>query len=236
MLVKKIIEYRENNIVLEGCYFFDDSISKKRPAVLVAHDWSGRNNFAENKAEQLAKLGYLGFALDMFGKGKLGNTNEEKMELMKPLMDDRALLLKRMLAAFDTIKKINEVDVDRIAAIGFCFGGLCALDLARSGAELKGVVSFHGLLSPPPQKDKTISAKVLALHGNDDPMSASDAVLAFQREMTEAKADWQMHIYGNAVHAFTNPLANDPGFGLVYNTLADKRSWIAMKNFFEEIF
>lgn len=193
----KKIDYVEGGITFEGYYACDDSNTSKKPAILVAHDWSGKNEFACQKAERLAELGYVGFAIDMFGKGKSGKTKEEKSALIQPLVQDRSLLLKRILAAFDTVKKLDHVDASRIGAIGFCFGGLCALDLARSGADVKAVVSFHGLLNAPEGLPKhTIKANILALHGFDDPMGTPDAVIAFGREMTEAKANWQLDIYG----------------------------------------
>lgn len=235
MLVKKLIDYRDGNTLLEGFYVYDDQHTGKRPAVLVAHDWSGKNEFACKKAEKLAELGYVGFALDMYGKGKLGSTKEEKSALMSPLAADRTLLQHRILAAFETVKSLEQVDSARIGAIGFCFGGLCVLDLARSGADVKGVVSFHGLLNAPDKvTGKKIKAKILALHGYDDPMVTHDNVIQFGNEMTQAHVDWQLHMYGNTMHAFTNPEANDPGFGTVYNKIADVRSWEAMKDFFAE--
>lgn len=237
MLRTKKVEYRHEQTVLKGYYAADSSISGKKPAVLVAHDWSGCNTFAQQKAEKLAELGYVGFALDMYGQGKIGNDNDEKKALMSPLIEDRALLRQRILVALDTLKKLEHVDSSHIAAIGFCFGGLCVLDLARSGADISGVVSFHGLFSPPKNlPNKFIHAKILALHGHDDPMVSSVQLAEFQNEMTKAKVDWQLHIYSNTMHAFTNPQANDPGFGTVYNKLADKRSWVAMKSFLEEVF
>lgn len=233
----KHIEYIHDNELLEGFIVYDETHTQKRPAVIVVHDWSGRNEFACNKAKLLAEMGYVGFALDMYGKNKIGNTNEEKTKLMTPLVQDRKFLRGRLFAALETLKKNEFVDHNRIAAIGFCFGGLCVLDLARSGADVKGVVSFHGLLSTPENlPNETIKAKVLALHGFDDPMGTPDLVLAFQQEMTKAKADWQMHIYGNTVHAFMNPLANDPALGLVYNPVVEQRAWTAMKDFLNEIF
>ncbi len=232
----KKIEYHDQNVLLEGYYAHDDKIKGKKPAILVFHDWTGRNEFACKKAEKLAAMGYIGFAVDLFGAGKLGKDNEEKSQLIKPFIENRESLRKRMLIALETLKKIEGVDTTQIGAIGFCFGGLCALDLARSGADIKGVVSFHGLLVPPNLPAETIKAKVLALHGHDDPMVPPDQVLAFEKEMTAAKVDWQVHVYGNTMHGFTNPVANDPGFGTVYSSLAEKRSWVAMTNFFSEIF
>ncbi|MBX3708597.1 MAG: dienelactone hydrolase family protein [Gammaproteobacteria bacterium] len=237
MLKTQKIEYQDGSLILEGYYSYDDSVTKKRPAVLVCHDWSGKNDFVCQKADQLAELGYVGFAIDMYGKGKIGNTKEEKTALMTPLVQDRAKLQQRMLAAYETVKTLGPVETPHIGAIGFCFGGLCALDLARSGADVKGVVSFHGALHPPENTAKhQIMSKILVLHGFDDPMVTTDQVIAFGQEMTHAKVDWQIDIYGNAMHAFTNPQANDPSFGTVYEKNADARSWAAMKTFFKEVF
>ena len=233
----KLIEYYDSDTLLEGFLAIPNNVTDKTPAVLVTHDWSGRNEFACKKAEQLAELGYIGFALDMYGKGKFGQTKEEKIALMSPLAENRQALQQRMHAGLTILKQQPHVDSKRIGAIGFCFGGLCVLDLARSGADIAGIVSFHGLLNAPSNiHNSVIKAKILVLHGHDDPMVPSEQVLAFQQEMTQAKADWQMIIYGDTMHAFTNPIANDPGFGTVYNACADKRSWLAMKNFFSEIF
>lgn len=235
MIIQTPLDYRDNVTTFKGCYFFDDSKSGKRPLVLVAHDWSGCNDFAREKAKKIAELGYVGCAIDMYGEGKTATVNDEKMKLMKPLMDDRILLQKRINLALQAGLELDMVDATKTAAIGFCFGGLCALDLARSGAAIQGVVSFHGILNPSPI-NKTIHAKILVLHGNDDPMGNHDTVLAFENEMVRAGADWQLYIYGNTQHAFTNPQANDVKLGLMYNALADKRSWLAMKNFLAEIF
>ncbi|MHB1948101.1 MAG: dienelactone hydrolase family protein [Gammaproteobacteria bacterium] len=233
---KQKIQYQDGDVELEGYCAVDKSKPGQKPAVLVFHDWSGRNEFAQKKAEQLAELGYIGFAVDMYGSGKVGTTTEEKQELMKPLANNRVLLRQRVLAALEAVKKQPDVDLQRIGAIGFCFGGLCALDLARSGADVRGVVSFHGLLHKPENlPDKKIVAKVLAMHGHDDPMVKPDQVLAFETEMTEQKVDWQVHVYGGTQHGFTNPLAKDNKLGIFYNEVAARRSWIAMKNFFEEV-
>jgi dienelactone hydrolase len=237
VLQKKNIQYVAGTAKLEGYYVFDDTIVGKRPAILVAHDWSGRNEFACQKAERLAELGYVGFALDMFGQGIIGNTKDEKAALIQPLLADRELLGQRMLAALNVVQALDQVDNTRIGAMGFCFGGLCVLDLARIGAKVRGVVSFHGLLNAPSSsRVHPITAKVLVLHGADDPMVSPDVVAEFQDEMSKAGADWQFHTYGNTMHAFTNPGANDPGFGTVYSAVAARRSWMTMKNFFTEIF
>ncbi len=236
-IIENTVVYTDEEAVLEAFFAFDDSFSGQRPAVLVCHAWCGRDNFVAEKARKLAGLGYLGFALDVYGKGVLGSSKEENAELMQPFMADRAKLQKRMKAALDAVKKLPWVDGHKIAAMGYCFGGLCILDLARTGVDIKGVVSFHGLLGAPGNTEgQKIKAKILALHGRDDPMVPTGEVLAFQEEMTLAGADWQFVTYGNTVHAFTNPVANDPDFGTVYQADADRRSWRAMQNFFAEIF
>lgn len=238
MLQTKKIEYHDGDTLLEGYLAYDDQHTGKKPAILVGHDWSGRNDFSCQKAEKIAELGYIGFAIDMYGKGKLGKTTEEKMALIKPLTADRALLRQRVNAAFDTVNKLDHVNNAKIGMIGFCFGGMCALELARSGADIKGAVSIHGLLAADANlTNQKIHAKVLALHGAKDPMVPNEQLLAFQHEMDQASVDWQLHVYGNTMHGFTNPQANDPnGIGILYNSLADKRSWIEVKNFFAEIF
>lgn len=231
------IDYHDDEVLLEGYLAYDDKDSNKRPAVLIAHAWAGRGEFECNKAEALAELGYVGFALDNYGKGVLGQSQDENIALMAPFTENRAMLRKRLLAGLEAVNKLDMVDTSRIAAIGYCFGGLCALDLARSGAKLKGVVSFHGLFNAPENlANENIKARVLALHGYDDPMVPPEKVLDLEKELSEAGVDWQIHAYGNTCHAFTNPQANAPEAGMVYNPTADKRSWISMKNFLEEIF
>lgn len=236
-IITNTINYLDGNVPLEAFFAFDDALPNPRPAVLINHAWGGRDGFVADKARQLARLGYLGFALDMYGKGILGNSPEENGRLMQPFMADRAMLQQRIKAALTAVKLLPWVNADKIAAIGFCFGGLCVLDLARTGVDIKGVVSFHGLLGAPDNlKGQRIKAKVLALHGHDDPMVPVKQVEAFEEEMTQAGADWQLHAYGHTVHAFTNPEANNPDFGTVYQPQADRRSWRAMENFLEEIF
>ncbi|MEM1243901.1 MAG: dienelactone hydrolase family protein [Pseudomonadota bacterium] len=234
---KQEIVYQHDECRMKGYVAYDEQTKEKRPAVLVVHDWSGRNEFACQKAEKFAEMGYVGFAVDMYGDAQLGTTNEEKMALIEPLMGNRALLQARMLAALKQVKQNALVDVTRISVIGFCFGGLCALDLARTGENIVGAVSFHGLLEKPQEmQTKKINSKILVLHGYDDPMVVPEQVNQFAQEMTTARADWQIHMYGNTKHAFTNPVADDDKLGVKYNAIADKRSWQAMQNFFNEIF
>ena len=236
-IISNTVGYLDGEVLLEAFFAFDDSLSGRRPAVLINHTWAGRDEFLAEKAKKLAALGYVGFAVDMYGKGILGADAEACAKLMEPFMADRQLIKKRMQAALLAVKLMPWVDDSKIAAIGFCFGGLCSLDLARAGADLKGVVSFHGLLGAPDNVNSgSISAKILALHGHDDPMAPVEQVVAFEQEMTKAGADWQLHTFGNTQHAFTNPLANNPDFGTVYQPDADRRSWKLMENFLSEIF
>jgi len=228
--------YHHGKEELHGFIAYDKKLQGSRPVVLVVHDWSGRNEFACEKAKMLASLGYVGFAVDMYGQARTGSTTEERMALMQPLAQDRTLLRDRVTAAFDAARQLPQVDPKKVAAIGFCFGGLSVLDLARSGADVAGVVSFHGLLNKPePLKPEKIKAKILVLHGYDDPMVKPDQVDAFCQEMTQAQADWQVHQYGHTKHAFSNPQAHDEKLGTVYNALAERRALQSMTNFLQEI-
>ena len=229
----ELINY-ESDISLKGYLAYE--AEEKKPLVLIVHTWAGKDEFVHKKAEDLAKLGYVGFAVDMYGDGKVGSDASENESLMTPLITDRDLLKKRINDALEHGKNLPFVDSNRVAAIGFCFGGLVVLDLARSGSEVSGVVSFHGLLMSSDINPNGIKSKILVLHGERDPMVPLEMVDSFQSEMTQAGADWQLHSYGGTYHAFTNHEANDPSLGTQYNKDADKRSWQSMVNFFEEIF
>lgn len=233
------IDYRDDDsvVLLQAYMAYEDSTKQKRPVVLIAHAWNGRDNFVEEKTRHLSKLGYIGFAMDVYGKGICGDGLETNQKLMQPLMEDRKMLLQRLMAGLKTARQVEVADTEKIAAMGYCFGGLCVLDLARSGADLKGIVSFHGLLQQSKEVPaKNVKAKVLAFHGSDDPMVPTDDILKFEQEMTDANVDWQLHIFGGTMHAFTNPEANDCKMGTVYNPQAEKRSWLEAVRFFEEIF
>ena len=230
----EIVNYQAKNIDLKGYVAFPDE--ENAPLVLIAHTWAGKDEFVHQRAEDLAALGYVGFAIDMYGNGKVGADTAENESLMTPLVSDRNMLKDRIISALNYGKDLPGVDSSRTAAIGYCFGGLVALDLARSGEDIRGVVSFHGLLMPSDISEKGIKAKVLVLHGERDPMVPLDMVDTFQKEMTEANADWQLHSYGGTYHAFTNPDANDPSLGTQFSKSANDRSWLSMKNFFAEIF
>lgn len=235
-LREQLIEYRDGDVQLDGFFCYDDSFAGPQPAVILSHAWGGRDEFIERKARRLAWHGYATFGLDMYGKGKRGTTAEQCQALITPFVSDRKLLARRITAALTTVKGLPQVDARRVAAMGFCFGGMCVLDLARSGADLRGVVSFHGLLKPnglsPAGK---IVGKVLILHGYDDPMAPPEEVLAIAKELTSAGVDWQLHAYGNTVHSFTNPNANNRAGGMDYNELADRRSWHTLMQFLEEV-
>ena len=232
------IDYQDGDTQLEAYVTWDDSISEPRAGVLVAHDWTGRRDFATSKADEMAALGYVGFALDMYGKGVFGADGdvEGNSSLMGALAGDRGMLRARMLAALDTFKALGVVDNTKIGAMGYCFGGMCVLELARAGADVSGVVSIHGIFTPGDVLNADITAKILCLHGQDDPMVPPEQVLDFENEMSAAGADWQMHAYGGTMHAFTNPGANDPGFGAVFNPVADRRATRSIQNFWSEIF
>ena len=231
------LEYQDGTTLLEAYVALPAVQNKKLPAVMICHAWSGRSQFECDKADQLAAMGYIGIALDNYGKGIHGKNNEENNALMMPFLQDRTKLRRRLTAGLDAVRAIELVDNTRIGAIGFCFGGLCALDLARSGADLAAVVSFHGLFNAPENLTaNSIKARILALHGHDDPMAPPAKVLELEQELTNAGADWQIHVYGKTMHAFTNPAANAPALGMAYNSVAATRSWTSMQNFFGEIF
>jgi len=232
----EVLEYKHAGSSLEAFIAWEKT-HEKRPGVLIFHAWSGRDEFVLDKAKWLAQLGYVGIAVDLYGKGVLGRSVEENSKLMEPFIKDRKYLLDRMQVALKTAQNHAAVEGQKMAAIGFCFGGLCALDLARSGALLKGVVSLHGRLTAPEHsKKEKVHAKVLVLHGHDDPMVPPEQVLAFEKEMTGKGIDWQVHVYGRTQHAFTNPEANDPSMGTIYNPVAEKRAFQATENFLSEIF
>lgn len=234
------VEYTQGDTTLEGYLAYDDIVKGARPAVLVIHEWWGVNDYIRKRTEQLAALGYVAFAADIYGKGIRAKTREEAMALAGKFRsgNDRLLLRARANAGLDVLRKNPMVDPKRIAAIGYCFGGTAVLELARSGSDLAGVVSFHGgLTTPSPDDAKNIKGKVLVLTGADDPAVKPEQVIAFEDEMRRAGADWHLVSYGSTVHGFTNPAnGTDNAKGVAYNEKADKRSWRAMKDFFEEIF
>lgn len=231
------------DIVSESVIYWDPTVKTARPAVLVFPEWWGLTEYPKARARQLAELGYVVLAVDMYGSGKTTNSFEEASSLATPFYKDRTLFRSRATAAYNLLARLQEVDKNRIAAIGFCFGGTTTLELARTGVSLKAAVSFHGDLSVADPKAKSdavkIGASLLILHGAVDPMVPPKVVQAFLDEMNAAHVDYQFIAYANAVHAFSNPLAGAgiPGAaekGIAYNEAAATRSWAAMKAFLEE--
>lgn len=236
MIKTKPVEYMDGTQKCIGFLAWDESYADPKPCVLVNHAWSGRDQFAEDKAIQMAAMGYVGFALDNYGDGALPETFDEKAALMGALKDDRKTLLKRLKAGYKAAADLPEVDSDHMAAMGFCFGGLCTLDMARAGLDLKAAISYHGLLDAPDLPKKKIKAKVLVAHGWDDPMATPDAVVALGQELAEAKCDWQLHAYGQTTHAFMVPTADDPKNGLKYNPDSERRAWNATMDLLDQVF
>lgn len=233
----RLVDYGDGDSAFQGLLAWDDSLPAPRPGVLVAHTIRGRTTFEEDKAVRLAELGYVAFACDVYGVAETGVDDVRNRANMESLQANREELQRRISLSFLTLCEQSQVDAAETAAIGFCFGGMCVLDLARIEAPLKGVASFHGLFEAPGNTaGNQVAASVLALHGWDDPLATPDTVVALGDELTALGADWQVHGYGNTVHAFTNPAANDGERGTVYNALADRRSWIALQNFLSEIF
>ena len=222
-----------------GYLAYDDAVASKGkpPGILVIHEWWGLNDYIKGRAEQLAKMGYVAFAADIYGDGETTADPQKAKELSSKFYGN-SLMAERAQAGMDQLLKTGLVDEKKIAAIGFCFGGATSLALAYTGAPLAGVVTFHGALLPPPEgvAQKT-KAKFLILHGALDPMVAKDAVDAFLKAMNEGKFDFQFIEYSGAVHAFTNPNADKAGIkGVGYNAEAASRSWSQMQLFFDEIF
>jgi dienelactone hydrolase len=232
----RFVEYLDGDVLCEA-YVASPSASLARPCILLAHDWSGRLGHIDRQADAMAAAGYTVFALDVYGKGARGAVEVDNSALMNPFIADRPALARRLLAALEAACSLPEVDASRVAAVGYCFGGLCALDLARTGdARLVCAVSIHGVLSPSQGERGAITASVLVLHGWEDPMAPTPDVEALAQELTESGADWQIHAYGHAMHAFTARGLNAPERGLAYNAKADRRSSAAMKNFLLEVF
>lgn len=230
-------EYRQGETTLEGWLAYDASIKGKRPGVLIVHQWKGLTDYEKKRAEMLAKLGYNVFALDIYGKGIRPTNPDDARKESGRYKSDRALLRTRAQAGLAILKNHELTDADRIAAIGYCFGGTTVIELARSGADIAGVVSFHGGLdSPKPADGKNIKCKVLALHGADDPFVSPKDLDAFESEMKQSGVDYQLVKYKGAVHSFTDWNAgNDNSKGTAYNKEADEQSWEAMKQFFAKI-
>jgi dienelactone hydrolase len=233
---ERLVDYRDGDTQLEGYLAWDDAQTGPRPTVLVVHAYGGRGEFECERARELAALGYAGFAVDIYGKGIFSTEPGECEALMQPFVSDRNLLLRRLELGLAAAGAQPEADQARAAAIGYCFGGLCVLDMARAGMPLVGVVSLHGLFNPPPVSGTSpIDTRILVLHGWDDPMVLPADVLALADELSARQADWQIHGYGGTYHAFTNPHANAVDRGVLYNADAARRSAQSVENFLGEL-
>lgn len=237
-LKTEAVEYQQGGVTLEGYLAFDAGKMGKRPAILVVHQWKGLSAYEKKRAEMLVQMGYVVFCADIYGKGIRPENPKDAGAMAGKYKSDRTLLRARVNAALDVLKKNPMTDTKHVAAIGYCFGGTTVLELARSGTELSGVVSFHGgLATPTPDDAKNIKTKVLALHGADDPFVPAAEVTGFEDEMRKANVDWQLVKFSGAVHSFTDWNAgNDNSKGAAYNEKADKRSWADMQIFFAELF
>jgi dienelactone hydrolase len=232
------VAYQQDTAALEGLMVYEPGGKGKRPGIVLVPDWMGVTDMARQYGERIAKMGYVVLVADIYGKGVRPKDAKEASAQAAFYRNDRPLMQARAQAALAQLLKSPRVDASRTGAMGFCFGGGVALELARSGADLDAVVSVHGNLDTPhPEAARNIKAKVLVLHGADDPFVPQDQVKAFQDEMRAAKVDWALTQYGNAVHAYTNPEAgNDNSKGAAYNAEADRRSFRAMQDFYQEAF
>ena len=238
---EKTFEYKVGDTVMTGYMAYDDSITKPRPGVLVVHEWWGHNAYARKRAKMLAELGYTGFALDMYGDGKIATHPDDAGKFAGEVRKNMKVATERFNAAREILQKNQFTDPNKIAAIGYCFGGGVVLQMARSGMDLKGVVSFHGSLgTDAPAKPGEVKARVLVLHGADDPFTKPEGITAFKKEMDDAGVDYKFVAYPGAKHAFTNPEADVYGkqfnLPLAYNAKADKESWQEMKVFLQAVF
>lgn len=233
----EVVEYKHGKTVLEGFVAYDPAIKGKRPVVLVVHEWTGLGDYAKSRAKQLAEKGYVAFAMDIYGKGIRPAAPEEAAKESNKYKENRKLMRERAKAGLDYIKTRPFADTSKVVAMGYCFGGTVALEMGRAGFPVAGITSFHGTLANPnPQDAKNIKGKVLVLHGAIDPYVKQEEVLAFEKEMNDAKVDYQFISYSGTVHSFTNPEAgSDLSKGQAYNPVADKRSLQAFMNFLQEV-
>ncbi len=244
MLKNQRVPYTLDGEEFFGYMAWDDAKTELRPAVLVGHAWRGLDDFTREKTDELARLGYIGFAADVFGHGKTAQTNQEAFALITPLFQDRQLLRRRVNAGLNTLAKQPVVNIQKMGAIGFCFGGLTVIELLRSGAAIKGAVSFHGVLGTKmgdlkatlAPNAKEIIGALLLLHGHDDPLVSQQDITSLEKELTDANVDWQLNIYSQTAHAFMNKGAHDIELGLIYQPRTASRAWKEMRRFFEEIF
>ena len=240
MLKEENVTYMSDGVALKGFVVYDESKLGKRPAILVVHEWWGLNEYVKNRARKLAALGYIAMAVDMYGDGKTASNPQQAQEMASPFYKNPQLAKTRLDAALDKVKEFKETDATKIAAIGYCFGGSVLLNSAKLGADLKGVVSFHGGLSGVPANKELLKAKILVCHGAADKFVSESDVVNFKNSLDSIGADYTFKIYANATHAFTNPDATETGkkfnMPIEYNETADKASWIDMQNFLNNLF
>lgn len=231
------LEYKDGDVTLKGFVALDDQSNHKRPGILVMPEAFGLGKQAKDRALRLASLGYAALAGDPYGNGLEVSDLQEAIKHAGAIREDNTKFRQRIRAGLDALMALPQVDTDRLVVMGYCMGGSCSLEMARDGAPLKGVVSFHGALeTESPAEPGKVQAKVLVCHGADDPFVPVEHVTAFEEEMTKAGVDWQVISYGGTVHSFTNPEADGSIEGICYNKQADERSWQAMQAFFDEIF
>lgn len=237
-IMAKEVEYQDGDLVLSGLMVWETAQKGIRPGVLMVHDWMGLTDKTRAKAEEVAKMGYLVFAADIYGKGVRPKDMENAAKQADIYKSNRALMRARVNLALEQMRNDGLVDKNKVAVMGYCFGGTTALELARSGADVDGVISVHGAFATPnPGDAKNIKGKVLALHGADDPYVPDAEVAAFEKEMRAAKVDWELVKYGNAVHSFTDKTAGgDNSKGAAYNAKADARATQKIQSFLKEIF
>jgi dienelactone hydrolase len=231
------VNYKSGEVSLQGYLAYDDSSKGERPGVLVVHEWWGLNDHAKRKAEALAKAGYIAFAVDMYGEGKNTAHPDTAGKWSAEVRQNKQLGKERFLASYEVLKNHRLTKKKHIAAIGYCFGGYVVLAMAQEGLDLRGVASFHGALPAERVDPGSIKAKILVLHGAEDPLVKPEQISQYQENLKHAGADWQFVFYGGTKHSFTNPDADKAGMpALAYNRSADRRSWTAMLAFFKEIF
>lgn len=240
-IIDKPVEYSANGTTLKGYLAYDDSIEGKRPGILVVHEWWGLNDYARERARMLAELGYTALAVDMYGEGKQAEHPKEAGQFAGEVRQKPELAKRRFMAGLELLRGHETTDPERIAAIGYCFGGGVVLQMARAGVDLDGVVSFHGSLSTQePAKPGEVEAKVRVFHGGDDQFVTSEQVAEFEQEMQQAGVDYEVVVYPGAKHGFTNPSADELAekfdLPLAYDPQADKDSWAKMQAFFQKIF
>lgn len=239
-LKEETVTYTGDEVTMKGFVAYDSSITGKRPAVLIVHEWWGLNDYPKMRARELAKLGYVAFAMDMYGDGKVVDNPGDAEKMATPFYKNPKKAKARLDAALATIKSMAQTDSAQVAAIGYCFGGGMVINTARMGADVKGVVSFHGSLLGTPAKKELLKAKILVCNGADDQFLPKEDIIQFKKQMDSIGADYTFKDYPGAVHAFTNPGATAAGqkfnIPIAYNAAADSASWRDMREFFDGLF